>query len=118
MSTLGSRIRECRKAKGLSLEDVADRFRIHKASVSDWERNETSPDIKRLPELASMLNTTTDYLLTGKKNAAWPFREVDRKRIEMLSESEILDVCVALNATLSMLEARTGQKLKNGTKDD
>lgn len=73
--TFGNRIRECRKLKGMTLQQVGDLFQINRASVSDWESGKTRPDIERLVSLARALSTSVDYLLTGKKSAAgsWPF---------------------------------------------
>ena len=45
-----------RKAKNISFQ-----------AVSLWERGETSPEIDKLPEIASLLHVTTDWLLMGKE---------------------------------------------------
>jgi SOS-response transcriptional repressor LexA len=61
--TLGKRIREKRKAKGLSGQQLGDVFGISRSSVSDWERGATRPDPDKLVRLADALNTTVEYLL-------------------------------------------------------
>ncbi|MDR5772096.1 MULTISPECIES: helix-turn-helix domain-containing protein [unclassified Caballeronia] len=65
--TMGDRIRELRKARGLTLQAVGDRFGINRSSVSAWESGSSRPDFEKLPELADLLQTTVDYLLTGKE---------------------------------------------------
>ena len=60
---LGDRIREKRKAKGLSGQQLGDVFGISRSSVSDWERGATRPDPDKLVRLAEALNTTVEYLL-------------------------------------------------------
>lgn len=64
--TLGERIREKRKARGLTQKQLADHFDISSVSVSEWERELSRPDADKLPALAVHLRTTVDYLLTGK----------------------------------------------------
>lgn len=65
--SLGQRIRELRKARGLTLQQVADVFGITRASVSGWESDDTRPDQDKLPALARKLGTTVEHLLTGKR---------------------------------------------------
>ncbi len=65
--SLGQRIRELRKARGLTLQQVADVFGITRASVSGWESDDTRPDQDKLPSLSKKLGTTVEHLLTGKK---------------------------------------------------
>lgn len=88
--SLGERIRERRATKRLTLQQVGDTFGINRASVSDWENNKTRPDLDRLVELARVLGTTTDYLLTGRAAAAavpeWPFIDIEPSRWAVLPE--------------------------------
>ena len=88
--TLGERIRERRTAKRLTLQQVGDTFGINRASVSDWENNKTRPDLDRLVELARVLGTSTDFLLTGRQSEAatpdWPFPDIEPSRWAQLPE--------------------------------
>ncbi|GAA5231779.1 helix-turn-helix transcriptional regulator [Verticiella sediminum] len=92
--SIGTRIRERRKARGLTLQQVAEAFSIHRASVSDWERDVSRPDVDRLVRLSGLLRTTTDYLLTGTAASAqggaadWPFRRVSHEEWSALSEEQ------------------------------
>jgi SOS-response transcriptional repressor LexA len=61
--SLGDRIREKRKAKGMSGQQLGDVFGISRSSVSDWERGATRPDQTKLVRLAQALDTTVEYLL-------------------------------------------------------
>lgn len=38
MSTMGDRIRDCRKGMGLTLEELAEKVGVKKSAVSKWER--------------------------------------------------------------------------------
>lgn len=65
--TLGSRIAYYRKLKGLTQDDLAEKFGISAQAVSKWENDITCPDIMIIPNLAELFGITTDELLTGKK---------------------------------------------------
>jgi phage repressor protein C with HTH and peptisase S24 domain len=64
--TLSDRIRTARKGAKLTQQQVADHFGIARVSVTQWESGDgrSRPDSKKLPELASLLQTTTDWLLS------------------------------------------------------
>ena len=66
--TLGKRISEQRKTKGLKQEDLAEKLNISAQAVSKWENDQSCPDISILPELSKILGISIDELLTGEKN--------------------------------------------------
>jgi transcriptional regulator with XRE-family HTH domain len=63
--SLGKRIRERRTALRLTQEQVAKRLNLVKQSVSHWEGDRFLPSAGELAPLAKLLETTTDYLLSG-----------------------------------------------------
>ena len=62
---LNERLKNLRLAKGLTLQQVGDVFGISKASVSGWEAGKSHPDHKKLEQLAELLNTSIEYLVSG-----------------------------------------------------
>lgn len=60
---IGQRIRERRKALGLSQAVLGEYFNISSVSVSEWERMISKPDQDKLPKLARLLKTTVSSLL-------------------------------------------------------
>ena len=60
---LGARIKELRKAFGLSQVDLASRMEVTKQTISNWENENIQPSIDMLVGLANVFNVTTDYLL-------------------------------------------------------
>ena len=67
--TLGKRIAELRKERGLKQDALAEKLAISSQAVSKWENDQTCPDISVLPLLAEILCVTVDKLLTGKDPA-------------------------------------------------
>lgn len=66
-TTVGRRIAELRRQKGLTQEELAQRLGLSSQAVSKWENDLSYLDILLLPELARLLDTTTDALLTGER---------------------------------------------------
>lgn len=65
MIKVGNQIAMLRKNKGLTQNDLGERLGITFQAVSKWERGETLPDTSILVDLADILETTVDYILTG-----------------------------------------------------
>jgi class 3 adenylate cyclase len=63
LEELGNRIRDARVSLGMTQTDVAGALQVSPQAVSKWERGENAPDIVLLPELARLLDVTTDRLL-------------------------------------------------------
>lgn len=60
---LNDRIKELRKAFGLSQVELAKALNVSKQCVSNWENDNVLPSIEMLVKLAEYFNVTTDYLL-------------------------------------------------------
>jgi transcriptional regulator with XRE-family HTH domain len=62
--TLGMKIYEKRKEKGLTQEALAEKLGVSAQAVSKWENGATCPDIALLPKLAKIFDITVDALLS------------------------------------------------------
>lgn len=60
---LNDRIKELRKAFGVSQVELAKALNVSKQCVSNWENDNVLPSIEMLVKLAEYFNVTTDYLL-------------------------------------------------------
>ena len=65
---LGEKIISERKKCKLNQEDLAEKLGITRQTISNWELNETSPDLKQASKLCDIFNISLDEL-TGKENA-------------------------------------------------
>ena len=64
--TIGNRIVSLRKAQQFSQEEIADKIGVSRQSVSKWETDACAPDAYNLIELAKVLNTSVEYIVTGE----------------------------------------------------
>ena len=60
---VGARIREARKAKGITLQQLADRIHKSRASVSKYENGEITLDIQTLYDISRELGVTAAQLM-------------------------------------------------------
>lgn len=66
--TIGNRIRTLRKQLNYSQEYVAEQLGVTRQAVSKWEKDLTSPDTDNMIQLAQLLNSTVEYIASGKKD--------------------------------------------------
>ncbi|WP_087240681.1 helix-turn-helix transcriptional regulator [Flavonifractor sp. An10] len=88
--TLGERIREQRKARGMSQEMVAGHLGVSRQAVAKWESGQSAPSAENLHRLAELLGTTAGSLLdspavgSGAAEQAYALlraeREAERRR--------------------------------------
>ena len=59
---LGKKILELRKKENLSQEQLAEKMNVTRQTISKWELNETTPDIKQAKELSRLFKISLDEL--------------------------------------------------------
>ncbi|GIN39003.1 helix-turn-helix domain-containing protein [Heyndrickxia oleronia] len=68
MSTLGERLRELRKVRvKKSQKEFGNIFGLSESAIGMYERNERKPDYETLEKFAAYLDTSVNYLITGKE---------------------------------------------------
>ena len=63
MPTLGKRIKELRREKGLLQDDIAREIGVSKGTVSVWERDARKPEYDTLQQLCEYFQVNLGYLL-------------------------------------------------------
>ncbi len=63
---MGARIAALRRQMGLSQQELAARVGVSASAIGMYEQGRREPDCRGLVQLASALDVTTDYLLTGE----------------------------------------------------
>ncbi len=109
--TLGKRISALRKEKGLTQDALAQLLEVSPQAVSKWENDQACPDIGLLPQLAKILGTTVDVLLSGEveqKPAVQVLPPEKRKDINEMMLRIIVDSSdgdkVRVNLPLSLVQ--------------
>ena len=65
---LGKKILELRKKENLSQEQLAEKMNVTRQTISKWELNETTPDIKQAKELSKIFKISLDELTNNDIN--------------------------------------------------
>lgn len=72
---LSDRIRELRKIKGISQDELAEKLGVSRQAISKWENEQSIPDIDKIILLSDYFEVSTDYLLKGVE----PVTSMNRK---------------------------------------
>ncbi|MEG0404403.1 MAG: helix-turn-helix domain-containing protein [Anaerorhabdus sp.] len=96
---IGKMLKDARLHSGLTQEDVADKIRVTRQTMSNWENEKCYPDIINVIELSNLYGVSLDELLKG-----------DEKMIEHLEQStntvnsnKKLIVAIGINIVLVLL---------------
>lgn len=69
--TFGNRLKELRKAKGLTQIEISKDINFSQSAITAYENGKREPNFEVLQKLATYFNVSTDYLL-GKTDALNP----------------------------------------------
>ena len=78
---IGNKIRELRKKRGITQEQLASSLHISFQAVSKWENNIAMPDITLAPVIARYFGVTMDELFE------FDLKEIEEKALEIAKES-------------------------------
>lgn len=62
---IGKVIKDCRKEKGMTQKELAEKLMISDKTISKWERGLGCPDISFLTELSKILGVNIENILKG-----------------------------------------------------
>lgn len=101
------RLKELRKKRGLSQNELAGLIHVHFTQVSRYERGETKPNAEAMAKLAKALDTTVDYLMSGTSDELAQSAGLDKelisrfKQVQELSPEEKKTVLSLLDAFIA-----------------
>jgi len=94
---VGRRIKELREQLGLTQEELAEKASISRSALANYESGVREPKGIILVRLAEALETSADYILTGKTNDQ--FGQPDnRASLQNYIEQRILTICAYILA--------------------
>ena len=67
--TLGQRIAECRKKKGLSQEALGEKLGVSRQAISKWEANGAVPEVDKLIGMSRLFGVSVGWLLGIEEEA-------------------------------------------------
>ena len=89
MIKIGKFISQCRKEKGLTQAQLAEKFGITDRAVSKWETGKSIPDASIMLDLCAELGINVNELLSGEKlNDMTNYNEQAEKNLIALKEKE------------------------------
>lgn len=100
--TLGTRIAQTRKQKGMTQLELAEKMGVTDKAVSKWERDLSCPDIQSLPTLAEVLGLSVEELMQGKSEKQ-PAKSEAGALVDTILRAVALAMGVAV-AALSVLD--------------
>ena len=68
--TLGQRIAECRKKKGLSQEGLGEKLGVSRQAISKWEADGAVPEVDKLIGMSKLFGVSVGWLLGMEAEAA------------------------------------------------
>ena len=74
--SIGSKIAQYRKEKGITQEALAQLLNVTNQAVSKWESDQCCPDIQMLPKLADTFGVTIDALFDRETNRSVDIRNL------------------------------------------
>lgn len=83
---IGKNILKLRKMQGLSQEQLAEKMKVTRQTISNWELEESSPDIKQAKELSKIFNVSLDQLAN---NAEYIHNNNSNRGYEYISKTKI-----------------------------
>ena len=89
MSTFGERLRQCRKAAGLTQDELAAMCKTTKQNISRYETSKREPQLDTAAVIANALGVSLEYLWKGKeKNETFPQVTMIGRAAEKMSEEQ------------------------------
>ena len=64
---IGEFISACRKEKGLTQMQLAEKLNVTNRAVSKWETGKSMPDVSLMLDLCNILGITVNELLSGER---------------------------------------------------
>lgn len=102
MTSFTNRLVQLRKKRGLTQQQIADEIGVNRGSYSNWEKGKREPSFENLVKLASILGTSTDYLLGTSDNHIdledfeTLIKKLPEEEITKLIQDKVTDIKVGL----------------------
>lgn len=86
MIYFGTRLRELRKGKNLTQQELADRLGLVKGSISAYEKSLKYPSVEVLIKLCNCFEVSSDYLLGLSDDKTFKQYDLTEEQTELLTK--------------------------------
>ena len=102
---LGKKILELRKKENLSQEQLAEKINVTRQTISKWELNETTPDIKQAKELSRLFKISLDELTENDTTTLVMQKVSNTEKLAglVLKVSKWLGVCFLVTLVIDII---------------
>ena len=102
---LGNKILELRKKENLSQEQLAEKINVTRQTISKWELNETTPDIKQAKELSKLFKISLDELTDNDMTTLVMQKVSNTEKLAglVLKVSKWLGVCFLITLVIDII---------------
>ena len=102
---LGKKILELRKKENLSQEQLAEKMNVTRQTISKWELNETTPDIKQAKELSRLFKVSLDELTENDMTTLVMQKVSNTEKLAglVLKVSKWLGVCFLITLVIDII---------------
>ena len=102
---LEKKILELRKKENLSQEQLAEKMNVTRQTISKWELNETTPDIKQAKELSKLFKISLDELTENDMTTLVMQKVSNTEKIAglVLKVSKWLGVCFLVTLVIDII---------------
>ena len=102
---LGKKILELRKKENLSQEQLAEKMNVTRQTISKWELNETTPDIKQAKELSKLFKISLDELTENDMTTLVMQKVSNTEKLAglVLKVSKWLGVCFLVTLVIDII---------------
>lgn len=73
MNAVNTSIKDLRKKKNMTQDELAEKLNVTRQAVSNWENGKTQPDVETLTRLAEAFDVSVERLIYGKEKPRWHF---------------------------------------------
>ena len=93
LKKIGSFLKELRKEKGITQEELAERLYVSGRTVSRWETGTNMPDISLLVDIAEIFDVSIPEIINGERKNEIMEKEVKETVLKLTDYSEAMNYC-------------------------
>lgn len=101
--SLGTRIRQTRTQKGITLQELSDRSGLSKGFICQLENDKASPSLQALEKLSSGLSVPIAYLFVTPEEKILVVREAERQKYQVGPDGLAVQLLSANRRNLKMM---------------